>query len=135
MSFDVTKMELTPVLVFWTPHGSTSEAFLGGTLGNVKVAIATEKSPIKSDQTGSTPLDSRISGHKFTVTTEIAQINDFTVGQYIFPSASALGSTGIEWYSAVGHSDIDVAGQLRLHPQNLPAASTQFDWTFFLALS
>lgn len=133
MSFDVTKMELTPVKVYWTPHGSTAEAFLGGTLANCKIAVSTEKAVIKADQTGSTPLDKRISGHMFTVTTEIAQINDFTVGQYIFPSASALGATGIEWFNAVGHADSSVAGKLRLHPQSQADNVTTYDWTFYVA--
>lgn len=135
MSFSVSSMELTPVKVYWTPAGSTAEAYLGGTLGNVKIAVATEKSPIHADQTGKTMLDQRISGHKYHVTTEIAQINDFTILSYIFPSASALGAaaSGIEWFNNVGHSDRAVAGQLRLHPQSQPDAVGTYDWTFYVA--
>ncbi len=131
MSFDVTKMELTPVKVYFTPASSTAEIFLGGTLGNLKISVATEKAVIKADQTGTTPLDKRISGHMFTVTTEIAQVNDFSVVQHIFPSASAISSSGIEWFNAVGHADQTVAGQLRLHPQSMADSASAFDWTFF----
>lgn len=133
--FNSSLMELTPVKVYWTPAGSTAEAYLGGTLGNVKISVATEKAEIKADQTGTTPLDRRISGHKFMVTTEIAQINDFTISSYIFPSASAIGSpaSGIEWFNNVGHSDISVAGQLRLHPMSQPDATKTYDWNFFVA--
>lgn len=135
MAFNVSSMELTPVKVYWTPNGSTAEAYLGGTLGNVKVSVATEKAEIKADQTGTTPLDRRVSGHKYMVTTEIAQINDFTVASYIFPSASALGNapSGIEWYNAVGHSDVSVAGKLRLHPMSQPDNVATYDWTFYVA--
>lgn len=135
MSFSITSMELTPVKVYWTPNGSTAEAYLGGTLSNVKIQVNTEKAPIKADQTGTTVLDKRISGHMYTVTTEVAQINDFTVASYIFPSASALGSpaSGIMWYNNVGHSDISVAGKLRLHPMSQSDSTETYDWTFYVA--
>ncbi len=133
--FSIQKMELTPVKVYWTPHASTTEYNLGATLGNVKIQVATEKAEIKADQTGTTPLDRRISGHKYTVTTNLAQVNDFTVLPYIFPSASAIGSpaSAIQWFNAVGHSDIAVAGKLRLHPMSQADSVESYDWTFYVA--
>jgi hypothetical protein len=109
---------------------------LGGTLGNVKVSVAYEKAEIKADQTGTTPLDRRVSGAKFSVETMIAQIQDLTIMAYVFPSASAIGgaaaASAIQFQNQVGKSDIATAGRLRLHPQSQGAA-TAHDWVFFKA--
>lgn len=139
MSISPNDMELTPVIVSFKPAGATAYVDLGATLGNVKVGVQTEKAEIKADQTGSTPLDKRVSGHKFTITTEIAQTKDFQIGKYIFPNAVLHGgapfngtspSASLEWVNAVGNSDISVAGSLKLHPQYLAASDVSYDLTF-----
>jgi hypothetical protein len=145
ISFNPSDMDLTPVNLYWTPHGVTAasgEVYLGGTLGNNKVSIASEKADIKADQYGSTPLDKRVSGHKFMISTNITQVKDFQLASYLFPNATLKGtgpfdgssaSAAIEWVNAVGNSDLSVAGKLRMHPQNLPASVVNYDMTFFVA--
>lgn len=131
-NFNPSDMELTPAKVYFTPAGSTTEVYLGGTLSNVKIQIATEKAPIKADQTGTYVLDNRLSGGKYTVQTEIAQSRDFSLLAYLFPSATA-GASGIEFINNVGHSDLEVAGQLRLHPQDLDDNDDDYDFVFYKA--
>lgn len=133
MSFDITKLDLTPMQVLWTPNASTTTYDLGATLGDVKIQIGYEKAEVMADQTGKMPVDRRVSGAKIQVTTEVAQVNDFSALQFVFPAASATSASGIQWNNQVGHSDISVAGQLRLHPLNQDTASTGFDWIFFVA--
>lgn len=142
MAFNPNDMELTPAKVYWKPNGATAFTDFGGTLGNVKVAIATEKSPIKADQTGTTPLDSRISGQKYTVTTKIAQTKDFLLASYVFPHAELLGtapydglapSAALLFNNQVGDSDLAVAGQLKLHPQDVADDDSSYDYLFYLA--
>lgn len=143
MSFNPSDMELTPVQIFWTPAGSTAEVDLGASLGNVKIAVAIEKAPLKADQTGSYILDQAISGGKYSVTTEIAQTKDFQLAGYLFPTAaSVVGTTpydgaspsaAIQFNNYVGSRSLAVAGNLRLHPQNLAAANTSYDFNFFKA--
>lgn len=133
MAFDISKMDLTPVKVYWKPHSSTAEVYLGGTLGNCKISVGYEKADIKSDQTGVTVLDKRISGAKFMIETEIAQVNDINILGYIYPSASALSASALQWNNHMGTSDLLISGQLRIHPQNLADANDTGDWTFFVA--
>ena len=140
--FNPSDMELTPVKVYWKPNGATASIDIGGTLGNVKVAIATEKADIMADQTGKTPLDKRVSGHKFSVSTKITQTRDFLLASYVFPHASLVGGTpydglapsaALQFNNAVGASDLAVAGELTLHPQDLPDDNKNYDLTFFVA--
>lgn len=134
--FNPNDLELTPMIVYWKPQGSTSSYDLGATLGNVKISVALEKTELKADQTGSTPIDRRVSGAKFMVTTELAQINDMELVSYIFPNAVFQGTAAsgvIQFNNVVGNSDLAVAGELTLHPQNLPATAVNHDWTFYVA--
>jgi hypothetical protein len=135
-------MELTPVKVYWKPVGATAFTDLGGTLGNVKVAIATEKAEIKADQTGTTPLDRRVSGQKYTVVTKITQAKDFLISSYVFPNAELLGTTpyngaspsaALQFNNAVGSSDLQFAGQLKLHPQDVADDDASYDYLFYKA--
>lgn len=143
-TFNVSDMELTPAQVYFTPAGSTTEYYVGGTLSNVKVAFSYDKADIKADQTGDTPLDKRIKGVKCTVTTEITQVNDFQLFNLLYPHSTLVGGTpfdgaspsaAIDWTNQVGASDISVAGNLRLHPQNRAAAATSYDWNFAKAVA
>lgn len=137
MAINPSNMELTPAIISWQPAGATAFTDLGGSLGNIKVALSTEKAEIKADQTGTTPLDKRVSGHKYTVTTEIAEVNDFTLAGYLFPNATTItsgASAALQWNNAVGNSDISVAGQLKLHPQNRDTADESHDWLFYKAV-
>lgn len=134
--FNPNDLELTPMQVFWQPHGSTATYELGATLGNVKISVALEKTELKADQTGTTPIDRRVSGAKFMVTTELAQVNDMELVSYIFPHAAFYGtaaSGAIQFNNAVGQSDLAVAGVLTLHPQNMAATAINHDWTFYVA--
>ena len=90
--FNPNDLELTPMIVYWKPQGSTASYDLGATLGNVKISVALEKTELKADQTGTTPIDRRVSGAKFMVTTELAQINDMELVSYIFPNAVFQGT-------------------------------------------
>ena len=141
-TFNPNDMELTPANVSWMPNGATAYVSLGATLSTVKVNIKTNKAHLLADQTGSTPLDSAISGHEFTITTEIPQTRDFQLASYLFPHATLLGgapydgtapSAALEWDNKVGSRDLTVAGQLLLHPQDLAAANTAYDMTFYKA--
>lgn len=142
MGFNPNDMELTPGILSWKPAGATAFVDLGATLGTIKVAIKTEKAPLHADQTGSTPLDKAISGHMYTVTTEIPQTRDYQLAEYLFPSASALGgapydgaapSAALQWNNAVGHRDLSVAGQLRIHPQDIALGVESYDMLFYKA--
>lgn len=141
-SFTPTDFELTPGQVYWTPNGSTAESYLGATLKNIKVTFKYSKAELKADQTGDTALDRRISGGMVSVETEIPQTKDFQLFSYLFPNAELDGTTGfsgnapsaaIQWNTAVGNSDLAVAGNLRIHPQSFPATNAAYDWNFPLA--
>jgi hypothetical protein len=142
MSFNPSDMELTPVQVSWKPHGATAFTDLGGTLGNVKFAVAIEKAAILADQTGSTPLDRRISGYKYMVSTKVTQTRDFLTASYVFPSASVVGGTpydgaapsaALVFNNQIGHSDLAVAGQLKLHPLDVATGNDSYDYLFYVA--
>lgn len=142
-TFSPTDMQLTPAQIYFTPAGATAESYLGGSLKNIKINFGYEKAAIKADQTGTTMLDQRVSGIQVTVSTEIAQINDFEIFSYIFPNATIVGTApyntsspaaSAQWLNKVGSSDLALAGNLRLHPQNYAASNTHYDWNFPLAV-
>lgn len=129
-------MELTPMRVDFMAPGATDFTDLGGTLGNVVVALKYKKAEIKADQMGDgTVLDRRISGIEVTVTTELAEIKSIgTIWKTVFPSATlASDDSTITFVSAVGDSDLTNAGVLRLHPLSLPASDTGNDYYFWKA--
>ena len=142
INFNPNDMELTPMIVYWKPHGSTTVYDPGGTLEDVKISVAYEKSEIMADQTGKTPLDKRVSGAKFSVTTAVTQVNNMELLQMVFPHAALVGtapyggdapSAAVQWNNVVGQSDLSVAGELVLHPQNKPVGASGHDWTFYVA--
>ena len=94
--FNPNDMELTPGLITIYPYGNIAASAgyaLGATLSSIKVGIKTDKAHFMSDQTGSTPLDSAISGQQFTITTEIAQTRDYLLAaSAVFPHAILLGN-------------------------------------------
>ena len=146
--FNPNDMELTPGLITIYPYGNIAASAgyaLGATLSSIKVGIKTDKAHFMSDQTGSTPLDSAISGQQFTITTEIAQTRDYLLAaSAVFPHAILLGNApydgtatiaALAWVNHVGQKDSTVACSLVIHPQDVPAASTQYDMTFFKVAS
>jgi len=142
IGFNPNDMELTPGILYWQPHGATASTNLGATLGTIKVAIKTNKAHLLADQTGSTPLDSAISGHEFTLTTEMPQTRDYLLASYLFPHATLEGGTpydgtspsaALQWNNKVGSRDLTVAGMLTMHPQDLPTNNSAYDMTFYVA--
>jgi hypothetical protein len=142
-TFNPNDMELTPAILTIYPYGVTaaSAAFnLGATLGNIKIAIKTDKAPFHADQTGSTPLDMAISGQQYTITTEIAQTRDYLLAaSAIFPHMQLAGSSpyngtapsgGLVFVNAVGAKDSAVAIRLNLHPQDIAIGNQSYDFTF-----
>jgi hypothetical protein len=138
-SVDPTSMELTPMRVDFKAPGATDFTDLGGTLGNVSISFKYAKADIKADQFGDkTVLDRRINGLEITVTTELAEIKDFTnVWKTVFPH-STLSTSGsdhsIEFDSKVGDSDLSNAGVLRLHPLSVtPSDDETYNYYFWKA--
>jgi hypothetical protein len=139
-TFTPSDMELSPALLFWQPNGSTATYYLGGTLKNVKLNFEYDKSPIKADQYGTSVLDNRISGVKVMLTTEVAQVKDFQLFNFLFPDSTLVGNppydgtsttASVKWTNTVGNADLNIAGTLTLHPQAVGATSvTNYNWTF-----
>lgn len=125
-----TNLELTPMRVTY------KGVDLGATLDNVVLGIETMKAEIKADQLGDTVIDRRVSGHKFTVTTSLAEAKFKDNWKAVFPNMNLVTSGGSKigyFDSQVGRSDIDDAGELVLHPLSLPDADKSGDYLFYKA--
>lgn len=144
--FNPNDMELTPGIITLFPYGSTAYPAsagynLGATLSGIKIGIKTDKAHFMSDQTGSTPLDSAISGQQFTITTEISQTRDYILAaSAIFPHCVLLGTTpgdgiapsaALLWTNKVGQKDSTVSFALNIHPQDIAVGNPSYDMTFF----
>ena len=126
------QMELTPVRV--TFKGID----LGGTKKNATVSIEAMKAEIKADQLGDTTIDRRVSGHKFTVTTEITEFRNKDNWKVVFPWMAEVvsgGNKAMYASSQIGRSDLADAGVLLLHPLSLPDADFSGDLKFYLAIA
>lgn len=110
---------------------------VGATLGNVKVSLKNAKSELKADQLGSTPIDRRISGHEFTIETELAEIYNKDLWKVIFPNFKEVGTINKLIYadSQLGFSDLSVAGLLNLHPLSKSDGDLSGDYNFYLCTS
>lgn len=139
-SVDTTKMELTPVKVFFQGPSDLGPSEVGGTLGNVTITAKYGKAEIKADQLGNTVLDRRVNEVMVQVTTEFTEIQNKDLFRIIFPHGTAVDGTGLyagqkafDWKSAIGSGDLDNAGALTLHPLSKDDADKSTDWHFYKA--
>lgn len=126
-----TLMELTPCRV------SFNSVDLGGTTGNVKVSLSTEKAEIKADQLGSTIIDRVVSGFTVKIETVLAEISNKDNWKVVFPVAkrSGTGPYNIYFDSQVGTHDYPMAQQLILHPLSRVDSDKAGDYLFFKAVA
>ena len=125
-------IELTPVRV--TYKGTD----LGGTLGNCTIKAKYGKAGIMADQFGKSVLDRVVSSVEVTVETELTEILDKDTWKVVFPNATKAtngGNSVIVWQSKIGSHDLDLAGELILHPLSKADADLSEDMTFPLALA
>jgi len=92
-SVDTNNMELTPMKVSFQGPGQSTAIDLGGTLGNVVIAMAYKKADIMADQFGKTVLDRRVSGIDIKVTTELVEIQNKDIWKVVFPHATKIPHT------------------------------------------
>lgn len=125
-----TRMELTPMRV--TFDGTD----LGGTLSNVVLTLTYEKAEIHADQLGTTVIDRRVSGQKYTIETELTEIYNKDIWKVVFPHAKEVTSGGnkqIYFESQIGDGDLSNAKQLKLHPLSLSNGDLSGDYTIYKA--
>lgn len=125
-------LELTPVRVTF------KGVDLGATLGNASIAIEAMKADIKADQLGETVIDRKITGLKFAVTTELAEIKLKDNWKVVFPWLNLITSGANKQMfanSQIGRADSDDAGELILHPLSLPDADKSGDYKFYKAIA
>lgn len=119
---------------------------LGGTSGNVVVKMEQTLSELKVDQYGSTIIDKRTSGFKYSIDLEIDEVKFKDNWKILFPSALVAeqgGQKNVYFDSQMSFSQRSSAGALVLHPLALPdtdksedfyvwlaAAEAKTDWTF-----
>lgn len=123
-------MELTPMRVKF------NGVDLGGTLEGVTVTIETDKSEIKADQFGTSPLDKRATGLKVMVKTTLSEIQLKDNVKVLFPHQSLVTSgpnKAMYFTNPVGASDIASAHPLILHPLSKIDADLSGDFKFYLA--
>jgi hypothetical protein len=109
---------------------------VGATLGNVVVKNETGLAELKSDQLGTTPIDHRVSGHKFTIVTSFAEVKFKENWKIIFPMHKLVtqGPNTLFYFdSQVGYSQVSQAGLLQLHPLSLPDSDLSEDFNVYLA--
>lgn len=139
MSFAVVttqNMELTPVRVSFKPPGATAFVDLGGTLSNVVIDIKTDKADIKADQFGVEFMDKVNSGFMSTVTTELTEVQNKDIWTTVFPNSTPGGTSPNDYIlftNNIGQHDIDLAGQLLLHPLSKTDGDLNSDYFFYLA--
>jgi hypothetical protein len=124
--------ELTPCRVTY------NSVDLGGTHGNVKVALNYTKAEMKADQYGETVLDRRVSGFNSSVEFVLAEVNDITKWAAAMPNATIVGTApnrSVVFLSKVGESDIALSHALNLHPLSQLDASLIGDLTFVKAVA
>lgn len=93
-SISVNDFELTPMRVSFKAPGASTFSDLGGTLGNVVVAMTYKKYPLKADQAGTEPIDHKVGGLEVKVTTTLSQIQDKSlIWGAAFPHASIVSKT------------------------------------------
>jgi hypothetical protein len=126
------KMDLSPARITY------KGVDLGGSLGNVTIKMKYDKANIMADQYGKSVLDRVVSGVEATVEFELNQITDNDTWKAVFPNAIKVTSGGnsqIVWQSKVGSHDLDLAGELIIHPLSFSDADLSSDFTFPIALA
>ena len=111
---------------------------LGATLGNVVVTPETEKSEIKADQMGTSPIDRVVSGQTYKVAFEIAEVKYKDNWRVVFPHfhlVTSGGNKSIYVDSQIGRKDSDDAAELILHPIAFADADLSGNHKFFKAIS
>jgi len=111
---------------------------LGATTGNVAIKLADAMSELYADQLGKTPIDKRISAQKYTVEFEIAEVQDKSNWQVIFPAHKLVtqnGFTSFYFDAQIGYSQRSQAGVLILHPLSKADTDLSEDFMFYLAAS
>lgn len=124
-------LELTPCRVTY------KGVDVGATLGNVSIKLETSLAELKADQLGTTPIDHKVSGHKYTVEMEFAEVKFKDNWKILFPPNKLVGTGDKSFYfdSELGYSMRSQAGPLVLHPLSLPDADLSQDFYFWLAAS
>ncbi len=127
-NLDPQNLELTPCRVTWNGND------LGGTLGNVSIKIETELSDLKADQLGTSVIDRKVSGQKYSVEFEIAEVKNKDLWKILFPMNNEVtsGSKAMYFDSQIGYSMVSGAAPLLLHPLSLPNSDTTQDFYFWL---
>lgn len=121
-----------------TPQRITYKGIdLGGSLGNVAINVETTMADLKADQFGDGIIDSRVSGLKMTITTELTQILDHDTWKVVFPFYKRVGTNPYSFYfdSQVGKAASDVSGELILHPLSKADADKSADYKFWKAFA
>jgi len=109
---------------------------LGATLGNVVTKIETSLADLKSDQLGTTVIDRKVSGHKITIETELAETQFKDNWKVVFPFHNLVTSGPNKLFyfaSALGSSLRASAGSLILHPLSRGDGDLAGDVKIFLA--
>src|SRR3989304_576175 len=103
-----TNFELSPGRI--TLGGSD----LGGTVGGIKVSIATKKAELKCDQFGETVINRKESGMEIKVECVLAEISDIDKWVAAFPNLDKVGSGPYGGYlkANIGKSDLGEALEL-----------------------
>lgn len=123
-------LELTPCRVTY------KGVDIGATLGNVSVKLETALSELKADQLGSTPIDHKVSGHKYTIEMEFAEVKFKDNWKILFPMNKEVTqglNKSMYFDSELGFSMRSLAGPLVLHPLSLPDTDKSQDFYFYLA--
>lgn len=89
----VAEFELTPMRVSFKGVGEAGFTDLGGTFGNVAVAISYKKAALKADQAGTEPIDHKVSGLEVKVTTTLAEVQGKDKWKVAFPHATLVEKT------------------------------------------
>lgn len=111
---------------------------LGVTLSGVKPMWKTKKTELLSDQYGATPLDRRVSGHTYSVETELGEVLNPLIWNVVFPNADLINNSGtysILWRPKIGSSDLAQAGLLEIHPLTHDDTDKSADFSIFKACS
>lgn len=111
---------------------------LGGSLGNVKVNVNYDRANIMADQHGTSVLDRVSSGINATIETELVEYKNKDILKVVFPNSLELVSGGnkAEYFvSDVGTHDVDLSGELLLHPLSKVDADLSGDWLFYQAIA
>lgn len=109
---------------------------LGLTKGGVEVTFGTEVTPVVADQFGDSAINQVIKGRSVKVKVPMAE-RDLTKLAAVIPGSSLVGTTSKKLVisAAVGTSLRALAGELILHPHELPTNDKSRDVSIPLAMA